>query len=56
MENVEQKPITIEKALEVARDVFISAAERDIYTGDKIHTLVITADGVKEDVLELRRD
>ncbi|XP_065205190.1 proteasome subunit beta type-1 [Planococcus citri] len=56
MENVDDRSISLEKALAVVRDVFISAAERDIYTGDKIHVTVITKEGIKEDTLELRKD
>nr|ABM55595.1 putative proteasome subunit, beta type, 1 [Maconellicoccus hirsutus] len=56
MENVESRSISLEKALAVVRDVFISAAERDIYTGDKIHVTVITKDEIKEDTLQLTKD
>ncbi|XP_067945634.1 proteasome subunit beta type-1-like [Watersipora subatra] len=49
-------PLTLEKAIVVARDVFISAAERDIYTGDAIQLQVITKDGIKQDTFPLRRD
>ncbi|XP_022920259.1 proteasome subunit beta type-1 [Onthophagus taurus] len=56
MENVTNKEITLERALSVIKDVFISAAERDIYTGDSIIINVITKDGVKEDKFELRKD
>lgn len=56
MENIETRSVSLEKAVAVVRDVFISAAERDIYTGDKIHLIVITKDEFKEDTLELRRD
>jgi 20S proteasome subunit beta 6 len=38
------------------KDVFISAAERDIYTGDAIVLNVITKDGVKVETFPLRRD
>jgi len=50
------EPVSLEKALAIAKDVFISAAERDIYTGDSIHLCVITKDGIKEDSVPLRRD
>nr|QBH72808.1 proteasome subunit beta type [Eurycantha calcarata] len=56
MENVKKEPISMEKALAVLKDVFISAAERDIYTGDSILIKIITKDGVREEKFPLRRD
>lgn len=56
MQNITPEPLSIEKALTVVKDVFISAAERDIYTGDSIHICIITADGVREEFLQLRKD
>ena len=34
MQNVEKNPISLEKAISLIHDVFISAAEREIHTGD----------------------
>ena len=34
MENVDKNPISMEKAINIIHDVFISAAEREIHTGD----------------------
>jgi 20S proteasome subunit beta 6 len=48
--------LTKEKALSVVKDVFISAAERDIYTGDGITINIITKDGIAEEKFDLRRD
>lgn len=56
MQNVAQDPISMERALAVLKDVFISAAERDIYTGDSIDINVITKDGVKKENFALRKD
>lgn len=56
MLNVNQEPVSKEKALALIKDVFISAAERDIYTGDSIIINIITKDGTKEEVFELRKD
>ncbi|XP_033643243.1 proteasome subunit beta type-1-like [Asterias rubens] len=55
-EGYEAPPLTIEKAVALVKDVFISAAERDIYTGDGIIVNVITKDGVREERFPLRRD
>ncbi|XP_001605493.1 proteasome subunit beta type-1 [Nasonia vitripennis] len=55
-ENVEKIPLTKEKALSIVKDVFISAAERDIYTGDGINIKIITKDGIVDETFDLRRD
>jgi 20S proteasome subunit beta 6 len=56
MENVTPEPIPMEKAMAILKDTFISAAERDIYTGDSIFINIITKDGIKEEKFTLRRD
>uniref|UniRef100_A0A8D0EAL8 Proteasome subunit beta n=1 Tax=Salvator merianae TaxID=96440 RepID=A0A8D0EAL8_SALMN len=56
MQNVEQVPLSLEKALQLVKDVFISAAERDVYTGDALKICIITKDGIKEESVPLRRD
>ena len=53
---VEHVPLTIEKAVALVTDVFVSEAERDIYTGDGICIKIITADGVEVREVPLRRD
>lgn len=54
--NPSQEPLTKERAVAIIKDTFISATERDIYTGDSVILNVITADGVTEEVLALRKD
>ncbi|KAF6201399.1 hypothetical protein GE061_005847 [Apolygus lucorum] len=56
MESVAPQTYSLEKALNVIKDSFISATERDIYTGDSIHLMIITKDGIKEDNFKLRKD
>ncbi|KAI8804239.1 nucleophile aminohydrolase [Cladochytrium replicatum] len=51
-----QVPITLEKALKVAKDAFSGAAERDIYTGDMAELFIITKDGVHVEQYPLKRD
>ncbi|KAG8123615.1 hypothetical protein E2320_018967 [Naja naja] len=41
---------------QLVKDVFISAAERDVYTGDALKICIITKDGIKEESYPLRRD
>lgn len=56
MQNITPAPIPKEKALIIIKDVFVSAAERDIYTGDGILIKIITKEGIVEEKFELRRD
>uniref|UniRef100_A0A4W4F3L9 Proteasome subunit beta n=1 Tax=Electrophorus electricus TaxID=8005 RepID=A0A4W4F3L9_ELEEL len=56
MENVEQLPLTLEKAVQLVKDVFISAAERDVYTGDALKICIITKEGIREEMVPLRKD
>ncbi|ESO83745.1 hypothetical protein LOTGIDRAFT_132853 [Lottia gigantea] len=55
-EGVAVVPLSKEKAVNLVKDVFISAAERDIYTGDAIIVKVITKDGVTSEQFPLRKD
>jgi len=48
--------ITKERAVMVIKDAFISAAERNVNTGDGIQIQVIDKDGIQESVFPLRRD
>lgn len=56
MEGVEHVPLTQDKAVQLVKDVFISAAERDVYTGDALRLCVVTKDGIKEETIPLRKD
>lgn len=56
MQNVIKAPVSMQRALSVLKDVFISAAERDIYTGDGIIINIINKDGIQEERFELRKD
>lgn len=56
MVNPEIVPLTLEKALILTKDIFISAAERNMYTGDSVAISIITKDGIREEIFELRKD
>ncbi|XP_039253677.1 proteasome subunit beta type-1-like [Styela clava] len=56
MENVPKIPLTKQKGLQLVKDAFISAAERDITTGDSVLIHIIDANGVKTERFPLRRD
>ena len=43
----QKPPLTVTSATELVFNAFRSAAERDIYTGDKLQILVVTKDGVQ---------
>ncbi|XP_061393522.1 proteasome subunit beta type-1 [Musca vetustissima] len=45
-----------ERAVAIATDTFISAAERDIYTGDAVIINIITKDGIEVKEVQLRKD
>lgn len=48
--------LPLEQAVDLVKDAFVSAGERDIYTGDTVEILIITKDGVARDSVELKRD
>lgn len=48
--------LSIDDALRIIKDVFVSAGERDIYVGDYVNIRVITANGIEELTHNLRRD
>ena len=48
--------MTADRAVDTIELAFKSAAERDIATGDKLEIMVLTADGVRKEWRQLRRD
>ncbi len=55
------QPLTLDGAKRIIKDVFISAAERDIYTGDGIILKIVSKNvenviGITEEALKLRHD
>ncbi|KAG6487917.1 proteasome subunit beta type-1-like [Zingiber officinale] len=49
-------PLSEAEAVDLVKDVFASATERDIYTGDKVEIVVINASGIRQELMELRKD
>lgn len=56
MQNVEHVPLTLDRAMRLVKDVFISAAERDVYTGDALRICIVTKEGIREETVPLRKD
>jgi len=55
-ENFPVPELTKERAMMVIKDAFISAAERDVNTGDSILMKIVDKNGIVESIFPLRRD
>lgn len=51
-----KKNIPLSLALQIAKDAFTSATERDIYTGDQAEIWIITKDGARLEIFDLKKD
>ncbi|KAK2642880.1 hypothetical protein Ddye_024643 [Dipteronia dyeriana] len=49
-------PLSETEAVDLVKTCFASATERDIYTGDKLEIVVLNADGIRREYMELRKD
>ena len=48
--------LTLEKAIKLVKDAYLAAAERDVYTGDVVTLVAITAKGTESFNFQLRED
>ena len=48
--------LTADEAVAVIKDVFVTATERDIYTGDSVEIKLIQKDGIKTEIFMLKHD
>ena len=50
MQNVEHVPLSLDRAMRLVKDVFISAAERDACPGDALRIFTVTKEGIRETI------
>jgi len=48
--------LDLDVAVDLVKDAFVSAGERDIYTGDTVEMYIMTKDGVRREELQLKKD
>lgn len=53
---INKKDLSLEEALDLVKDCFTCAGERDIKTGDSAIILIITKDGIQEEIFPLKLD
>jgi 20S proteasome subunit beta 6 len=52
----EKKPLSAEEVVAIVKDIFITATERDIYTGDSVEIKVLKRGSVTTEVFPLKTD
>ncbi|KAF9621560.1 hypothetical protein IFM89_022914 [Coptis chinensis] len=49
-------PLSETEAVDLVKDVFTSAPERDIYTGDRVEITIVNAARIRQEYAELRKE
>jgi len=54
--NDENRPLPAEEVVEIVKDAFVSAGERDTYTGDTLEIVIIRSSGIEKVTFPLKAD
>ena len=54
--NDEKRDLPAEEVVEIVKDAFVTAGERDIYTGDSVEIMIIRKDGITSTTFSLKAD
>ncbi|KAA8515941.1 hypothetical protein F0562_019120 [Nyssa sinensis] len=49
-------PLSESEAIDLVKTCFACATERDIFTGNKLEIVILNADGIRRECMELRKD
>lgn len=52
----EKRDLPVEEVVEIVKDAFLTAGERDIYTGDAVEIMIIKAGGITTETFNLKAD
>ncbi|XP_051007540.1 proteasome subunit beta type-1-like [Acomys russatus] len=55
-QNVEHVSLSLDRATRLVKGIFISAAERDVCTGDALRVCIMTQEDIREEMVPLQED